>query len=519
VPEKSHFSIPDIWTDLDTPEGVILSPAPILHPSRRWPKILAGTLAACLGFILIGAGYLYWQAQTVLNEMHAGGKGDIIRSVKSELGIAPSKQFNQTKMSGYFITNADQTALQEEGAQTILLIGSDRRWGETDRGRSDTMLLVRILPHDHMVSVLSIPRDLRVPIPGYGNDKINAAFTYGGERLLVATIREYFGVKIDHFIEVSFRGFGDLITSLGGVYIPVDQKYYVAPNSGFMAINLQPGYQLLQREDALSFVRFRHYDSDFYRASRQQLFLREVSRQVVAARFDLPKMQNLIHAFAKATTTDIGSLGDIWNLMDTIRTTPPDNVQRLTVPGASQMLNGISYVMEDQAAHNRTVAQWYHPEWIIKRQGAITNSIHAHTPHPGQTTSSLSSDSSASSIISQAPKALQTCAPTLRPGNYYWPQGATHSYSLSNHPAFAAYETAGSGRSLLWMYTSWDKAPILADPTKTISRGGKSLELYFENGSLHQVAWKKGRTNIWITNTLKNELSTSQMLDLAISCR
>lgn len=508
----------NLWDSLDSIE-VTVQPLPA-PPSRKGHKLrlFLWLVAAVLTVIAVGIGYVYWQAETVLNEFHAGGKEAIIQAAKSELGVAPAKPFDTNHMGGYFITNADNTAAQEQGAETILLIGSDRRWGETDRGRSDTMMLMRVVPQAHMISILSIPRDLRVPIPGYGYDKINAAFSYGGERLLIATIRNYFGVKIDHFVEVSFRGFGDLITALGGVYIPVDQRYYVPPNSGFMQIDLQPGYQLLKRNDALSFVRFRHYDSDFYRAARQQIFLREVERQVIASRYDLFKMQDLIHAFAKATTTDIDSIGALWNLVDALRSTPADQVQRLTVSGASQMIGGVDYVIEDTALHNRTVAQWYHPEWIIKKQQSLSRSIKPtgrHAAPPLQ----LQADGLATSIIRSYDHGLQACAPTKIIPGYYWPQGAARSYLLAGHQAEAAYETAGSGRSVLWMFTTWGGAPILDSPSETIRRNGVTYNLYFESGALHQIAWKIGSTSAWVSNTLKDELSIPEMMALAESCQ
>lgn len=519
--QRSTLRLDELWRDLDTPDLVLISPAVETH--RHWLlRALLWTGGAIAALVVSAAGYAYWQARSIVGEMQAGEKLVVVQSARKELGVEPRRSIDSARMSGYFITGADRAALREEGAQTILLIGSDRRWGESGRGRSDTMLLLRILPKASAISILSIPRDLRVPIPGYGYDKVNAAYSYGGARLLIATLREYFGVRIDHFIEINFRGFGDMVTALGGVYIPVDQRYYVPPNSGYMAIDLQPGYQVLRRNEALSFVRFRHFDSDFYRAARQQLFLREAGRQVMNARYDFRKMQSLLRSFAKATTSDISSLGELWQMADTMRSTPAENIQRLTVPGVSSMLDGVSYVVQEDSARTRTIAQWYHPEWTIKKQKGVAQSLRPVRKRrvAEVAASSLLRDSTARLLFSaSSSQGLAICAPGLRPSGYYWPSRASRSYTLNGYRAFAAFETVESGRSLLWMFTDWQDPPILSEPSDRIRSRGRTYDLYFENGQLRQVAWRIGSTRAWITNTLKNELSAEEMISLANSCQ
>ncbi|HYX83764.1 MAG TPA: LCP family protein [Gaiellales bacterium] len=163
-----------------------------------------------------------------------------------------------------------------------LVIGSDHRYTDGSApARSDTLMLVRIDPKTNLISLLSLPRDLYVNIPGVGMDKINDAYTYGHDKLSVETVKSLTGLPINYEINVDFHGFIALVNDLGGVYLNVDQRYYhsnagVVPGSidSYSAINLQPGYQLLHGTDALAFARYRHTDSDFYRNARQQLFLR-----------------------------------------------------------------------------------------------------------------------------------------------------------------------------------------------------------------------------------------------------
>src|SRR6476661_4470382 len=116
--------------------------------------------------------------------------------------------------------------------QTLLLVGSDRRFGDA-RGdaRSDTMMLVRLDPKSNATTVLSIPRDLRVTIPGHGIDKINSAYGLGGLDLTTRTVSQLLSTpekrfRVNHAIAVSFRGFREAVNVINCVYVDVDRRYY-----------------------------------------------------------------------------------------------------------------------------------------------------------------------------------------------------------------------------------------------------------------------------------------------------
>ncbi|HEY4895875.1 MAG TPA: LCP family protein, partial [Solirubrobacteraceae bacterium] len=190
------------------------------------------------------------------------------------------------------------------GPETYLVLGSDRRAASkdsldrTDPPHSDTILLVRFDPEQGQTSVLSIPRDLLVNIKSdkgqyYPQQKINAAYTYGamlggtrGSMVLAAeTIeREVFpGLKLNGIVDVNFGGFIKVVDALGCVYINVDHRYLHVQGEeaeNYSEINLQPGYQKLCYNNALSYVRYRHHDSDFVRVARQQDFLRNLREQI-----------------------------------------------------------------------------------------------------------------------------------------------------------------------------------------------------------------------------------------------
>ena len=198
--------------------------------------------------------------------------------------------------------------------QTLLLVGSDRRFGDA-RGdaRSDTMMLVRLDPKSNATTVLSIPRDLRVTIPGHGIDKINSAYGLGGLDLTTRTVSELLSTpekrfRVNHAIAVSFRGFRDAVDVINCVYVDVDRRYYhsnlgVPIGQRWAEIDVQPGYQKLCGQKALDYVRFRHLDNDIVRAARQQDFLRSASAQMSTGRL-IRNLHPLVRAFAKATSSD-----------------------------------------------------------------------------------------------------------------------------------------------------------------------------------------------------------------------
>ncbi len=210
-----------------------------------------------------------------------------------------------------------QIVLPAAGApQTILLIGSDHRAGEPFRNsNTDTMLLVRLNAKSSTINVMSIPRDLQVNIPGFGIDKINAAYSDGGYGLLIKTIKTnvFPNLRVNHIVDTNFRGFSDLVDAIGCVYSDVDRRYYNATAPGannYSSIDIQPGYQRLCGDNqsvsgALPFVRFRHLDSDIVREARQQDFIRWAKDQFSISKL-LAQKDKLLRIFGKHSTLDKG---------------------------------------------------------------------------------------------------------------------------------------------------------------------------------------------------------------------
>jgi LCP family protein required for cell wall assembly len=480
-----------------------------------------------LGIGLLGAGgwaYLQYRSLTsAVNDLHAGAKAPVVKQAQQELNVAPKHDLKAILHKQVPAISAAQL----DRAETILVVGSDRRWGESG-GRSDSMMLVRVDPAQKTVSILSIPRDLRVPIPGHGYDKVNAAFAYGGDRLLIATLRDYFGVKINHFVETNFRGFGQMVGALGGVYLPVDGRYYNhnvgSTDTNFADINLLPGYQLLNGTQALQYVRFRHFDNDFYRAARQQLFLREVERQVIADKYDYGRMKSLIQAFTKNTASDLASLGEIWKLVNAVRATPADRVVREVLPTEDASTSYGYYLQVNTPQKVAVIARWYDPRAKIRTQNIATATLSGQgkkaKPQRAPTDASLVADSQGLALVRAQHFPAPYCGLTKIPAGYSWGnEYPMRHYQLAGHPALAGWLTKGSGVSALLMETTWTAAPVLSRPTREFRRGSRSYQVWTDSGTIRQVAWRMGPTVAWLTNTLRNELSARQMMALAASCR
>jgi LCP family protein required for cell wall assembly len=198
----------------------------------------------------------------------------------------------------------------------FLMVGSDSRDGLSQQqlsqaatrkvagGRTDTIILVHVSPGQKKAVMVSIPRDLKVNIPGHGQDKINAAYAFGGPDLLVKTIADNFGVPVNHYVEVDFAGFLKVVDALGGVRLCNNSGHRL--DDSFANLHMAPGCQNMNGAQALAFVRARHIDSDFGRIGRQQQFLRAVMGKVSAKGnlLNLPKLMSLASMVSRDVKTD-----------------------------------------------------------------------------------------------------------------------------------------------------------------------------------------------------------------------
>ncbi len=290
-----------------------------------------------------GGFYLWFQAQV------SEAQGRVPQDVAAALAEKPSSTLTSL---------ASEVASPESpSAMNILVLGSDRRPNEQgENGRSDTIILVHIDPDNKYLSVLSLPRDLRVEVAGHGTQKINAAYSFGGPALCIRTVEQVTGVDIDHYMEVDFKAFQDITDALGGVYVDVDRRYY-SMHVDYEQIDLQPGYQLMRGVDALDYVRFRHdQNNDFGRMERQQRFLGALREQAMG--WDLPlKLPGLVSALFSNIATDLGA-NDFIKLAWWLVGMDGSRIRQQTYVGDTKTIAGASYVLLDEQVLAKEVGQF-----------------------------------------------------------------------------------------------------------------------------------------------------------------
>lgn len=185
----------------------------------------------------------------------------------------------------------------DEKLFNILLIGQDRRSDE-GRQRSDTMILCSFNSETNELAMISFLRDLYVQIPGYSENRLNAAYVYGGFPLITQTFADNFGVTIDGCLEVDFDSFEQIIDILGGVDIEL-----TSAEAQIVGGDTEEGICRLDGEQALTYARIRKIDSDFQRTERQRKLLSSVFEKMKDC--TLPELMNLFNELLPLVTTDM----------------------------------------------------------------------------------------------------------------------------------------------------------------------------------------------------------------------
>jgi len=430
------------------------------------------------------------------------------------------------------------------GPQTILVIGSNYRPnGSTGKnGLSDTVMLVRLDPADNAINMLSIPRELKVNIPGYGIGKINAAYSYGGPELTLRTLKQVTGLAVNHVFVVGFEGFARAVDAIGCVYVDVDQRYYhtnegVAPSEEYSEINIEPGYQKLCGKKALEFVRYRHTDNDIVRGARQQDFLRD-ARQMIPTEQLVEQRTQLINIFTKYTTSDLHSTEQLLELLKLFVELRGDPIKQIPFPAVLEPLveNQPNYVTASPTAIHHVVEDFLGSKPSSKR-GTSTHrtkvkskpSKPKHAP-PGKIAGSAGL-SDASEIGAQMASRAQG---RLRFPVFYpkmLPIGATYAeaprtygvrdQSGKRHLAYKMVMEMSAGAYVAYIgvqgIDGWSNPPILSGPSESVDIGGRQFQAFTNAGRILLLAWHYGANTYWIANSLAGVLSNGQMLGIARS--
>ncbi len=229
---------------------------------------------------------------------------------------------------------------------TIMLMGVDQR--KDDVGRSDTLMVVSLNSKDDRVSLLSIPRDTRVKIKRRGYDKINAAYAYGGYKLSQSTVENFLGVKIDHYVIVDTGSFGKIIDAVGGVDIDVEKRMeYEDPwdDNGGLVIDLKPGFQHMDGDTAITYVRYRDEEGDAGRVRRQQKFMRACAEQLTSPSIVM-KLPDVISEASRAIQTDL-SVSEMITIAGVLKNAEEseNGLKTGIVPGKWMYIDGVSYLV------------------------------------------------------------------------------------------------------------------------------------------------------------------------------
>ncbi len=264
-----------------------------------------------------------------------------------------------------------------EKPMRILLLGTDKRPDEPGPCRTDTMILLSIDGKNNTASMLSIPRDLWVPIPGHRSARINTAHFLGqvhngqagGPALAMRTVENLLGVPIDHYVRINFDGLRRVIDLVGGIDIGVEKAIHDTrfpdENFGYMTIDIPAGWQTMDGETVLRYVRTRHGGSDFQRVRRQQEVLKALRDKALALDIPLSRIPALIGTLGDTVQTDL-SLRDILSIAQAAREIPSSQITAATIDEkmARPHINpdGNDVLMPDYDRIRDLAAQLFGPE-------------------------------------------------------------------------------------------------------------------------------------------------------------
>lgn len=315
-----------------------------LAPRRGLPKWLKITILGLLLASTLGTLAIFWALNT--------GQG--------ALALAESDEEVVSELSA-----ADGDTL------TFLVVGSDSRerlddlafFGRSAGERGDVIMLVHLDQATGEARMLSIPRDLWVDIPGNGEGKINAAYSYGGPSLTVKTIRENLGIEVNHYVEVDFVGFIEMVDELGGI----EMTFPYPARDAKSGLNVEAGNQTLDGEQALAFARSRKYEeyqndswvsvdaSDLGRTHRQQEVVRAILTELRTPA-SIVEAGQIAGSLAEHMTVDAAlASASVASLAWDFRGLVTGSIDGQTLPVFGDTVNGASVVMAAEPEASATI--------------------------------------------------------------------------------------------------------------------------------------------------------------------
>jgi LCP family protein required for cell wall assembly len=405
---------------------------------------------------------------------------------------------------------------------------------------------------------MSIPRDLKTEIPGYGTGKFNEAYAYGGPKLTLQTVKQLTGLPINHVVNVDFLGFVRAVYAIGCVYVDVDRRYFhsnlgVPASEQYAEINVQPGYQLLCGKKALQYVRYRHTDTDLVRSSRQQDFI-SAARQRISVQDLVFDQSGLIDIFTKYTTSDINDKETMLQVLKLFLASRNASINEVDFPAEL----GPSFVYTTPEAVNGAVNMFLGIEASGGSRGSLEDGEGTGKKKKKGKKSKKRSQPKKPQIAKPKPPGSDGLVPAREAGEaegeaaarklgsgfpvFYpsrLPSGAyfeeSNSYEHIQDPRVYHLKDGDDERHAAYRMVAvlelddgvhyfgiqgiqgWSDPPILNNPSLTKTIRGREYDIYVDGDRVKMIAWHRGDNSYWVSNDLLQTLTNDQMVGIARS--
>ena len=456
--------------------------------------------------------------------------------------VAALHQNKQVRVAASIIPQAASGA-----PETLLLVGNDERKPPKDNPggavlpHSNEMLLVRIDPGKPTISMLSIPRELRVtftsPTGEVITNRINSAYTYGfeygggtsgGVKLMLETIKSVLCIAVNHVFVTDFKRFEHAVGEMGCVYMTVDKRYYHSNSEPgaeqYFEINLEPGYQRLCGKQALEFVANRHESTSLIRDARDQRFLLDAKAQYGSTLFE--NREKFERVFGKAIQTDLHGEEQVLQLLELLAESAGKPVRQ--VPFHVNLLPTYDTATPQQleeAAHSflrGTAAIGKH-----KLNGAVRSADRRHPTAPSALSLAPIPSSTLQEALAQSPRLpFPLEAPRYQKTTAEASPDELHLYGIQSpngrhrYPSYVIVVDEGElGQYYDIQGSTWTSMPLLSNPSQTIRIGSRTYSLFYDGEHIKTVAWREGKAVYWVENTLTYSLSPEAMVTIARNTR
>ena len=419
-----------------------------------------------------------------------------------------------------------------EGTTNILVLGVDQTGYSSVR--SDSLMIVHVDPANNYLSTLSLPRDLRVEVPGSGMQKLNYAYAHGGQGLVIETVQLLTGVNITEYLEIDYNAFKSLTNAVGGVLIDVD-KHYLQTNPAFERADIRPGYQRLYGADGLDYVRYRKdANLDFGRQQRQQRYLTALREQAMGWG-SVTNLPGIVSSLTDNIETTIGYNAMLHLAAWAVTDMDSGRIRQLVVLGSTPLIDGVYYTVPAEGVLEQKVKDLMTPPTNAEFSATTLPTTPGTTPATARNTVTVDRSGFATDLNNISDVAMwrqiatdtpfQVMAPGYLPKDYSYvdrnPQSGP-GYEIDTGDGIArglkiVYELAGGKDQYLGiMETTWQNAPA-ASPGKKVVYNGTTYTIVGGVDYPERIWWRHGGVLYWVSNTIMHYLDSEELIKVAAS--